>query len=267
MTNEEFTRIHVLLKKRYGIDMSSKKEIVNGRLENFLRQKGFSSYTEFMDALEADYTGRLESSMVDLLTTNHTFFMREPEHFSFLKTKVLPELKQREEGSKDLYIWSAACSSGEEPYTIAMTLIDFFGLEKDKWDTKILATDVSKDILAKAKRGVYPASQIKDLSEHWKRYFFKESEDGETVTVKDVLKQEVMFREFNLMNPLPFRKKMHVVFLRNVMIYFDMETKKRLIQRIYDGMEKGGYLFIGKTETIEREWCPFKMIDSSIYIK
>ncbi|MBP5198625.1 MAG: protein-glutamate O-methyltransferase CheR [Lachnospiraceae bacterium] len=267
MTDEEFRRIYQLLKSKYGIDMSAKKEIVKGRLENFLRLSKYETYTEFINAMELDITGTLEGKMVDMLTTNHTYFFREPEHFDYLREVVLPELKKRENVNRDLCIWSAACSSGEEPYTLAMIIGEFFGLERDRWDTKVLATDISKEVLDKAARGIYTENQVKELPEHFKRYYFRQVEGTDKYEVKDFLKQEVIFREFNLMNPLPFKRKMHVVFLRNVMIYFDVETKKKLIKKIYDGMEDGGYLFIGKTETIDREDCPFRMIRSSIYKK
>ena len=120
MSEEEFQRISVFLKSRYGIDMTGKKVIMNGRLENYVRMRGFSDYEEYMDALERDFTGEMEKTLVNLLTTNHTYFMREFEHFDYLKKEVLPWLKEKETVNKDLCIWCAASSTGEEPYTIAM---------------------------------------------------------------------------------------------------------------------------------------------------
>lgn len=267
MTQEEFLRIYTFMKTRYGIDMSRKKEIIQGRLENYIRNGGWKTYTEYMDAVEQDFTGRLEKQMVDILTTNHTFFMREFEHMEYMRQVVLPWLKQKEAKRKDLAIWCGAASTGEEPYMVAMLLKDFFGLEYDAWDTKILATDVSTGALKHAIAGVYTKDQVEVLPETWRRRYLRPtSRDGYYEVTKD-LKQEVLFRQFNLMEPFPFKRKMHVVFLRNVMIYFDHNTKRQLIQKVYDVMEPGGYLFIGRTETIERGSAPFKLVSPSIFRK
>lgn len=267
MTEIEFARISQFLKNKYGIDMTHKKEIVSGRLENTLRKKGYENYTQYMNALEKDITGNMERELVNLLTTNHTYFMREFEHFDFLRKQVLPWLKTKEQYNKDLRIWCGASSTGEEPYMIAMMLIDFFGLEHSKWDTKVLATDISTDVLQIATKGIYTAEQVGGLPENWKRRFFKVVDNGNYYEVTNELKEEVIFRQFNLMEAFPFRRKMHVIFLRNVMIYFDVETKRKLIQKIYDWLEPGGYLFVGRTETIERQEVPFEMVQPSIFRK
>lgn len=267
ITDEEFLRISSFMKQRYGIDLSQKKVIINGRLENYIKRGGWGSFNEFMNAVEHDRTGNQEKMLVNFLTTNHTYFMREFEHFDYFKSVVLPWLKTKENARKDLRIWCGAASSGEEPYMIAMVLSDFFGLERDQWDTKVLATDISTKVLQKAMAGVYEAEQLKNLPEQWKRHFFKAVNGGSQYRVTDELKKEVIFRQFNLMDPLPFKKKMHTVFLRNVMIYFDDQTKKELIQRVYDAMEPGGYLFIGTTETLDRSSTPFQIIQPSIFRK
>lgn len=267
MTDEEFYRIHVYLKSRYGIDMSRKKEIVAGRMDNYIRTGGWRNYTEFMNAVETDFTGNLERELVNLLSTNHTFFMREFEHFEYMKNTVLPELKKKEEEKKDLNIWCGAASTGEEPYTIAMVIKEFFGLEHHQWDTKILATDVSTEALGHAIAGIYKKEQIAGLQESWKRRFFRTGPDEEHVEVTNELKEEVLFRQFNLMEVFPFRRKMHIIFLRNVMIYFDTETKKQLTQKLYDVLEPGGYLFIGRTETLEKGDIPFRLVQPSVFRK
>lgn len=267
ITDEEFLRISSYMKQRYGIDLSQKKVIINGRLENYIKRGGWGSFNEFMNAVENDKTGNQEKMLVNFLTTNHTYFMREFEHFDYFKNVVLPWLRTKENAKKDLRIWCGAASSGEEPYMIAMVLSDFFGLERDQWDTKVLATDISTKVLQKAMMGVYDAEQLKNLPEQWKRHFFKAINGGNQYVVTDELKKEVIFRQFNLMDPLPFKKRMHTVFLRNVMIYFDDQTKKALIQRVFDAMEPGGYLFIGTTETLDRSSTPFQIIQPSIFRK
>ncbi len=150
---------------------------------------------------------------------------------------------------------------------IAMVLADFFGLERKQWDTKVLATDISTKALQQAMLGVYSAEQLKNIPEPWKRHFFKEVAGGSQYKVVEELKEEVLFRQFNLMDPFPFKRKMHTVFLRNVMIYFDEKTKQELVQKVYDSLEPGGYLFIGTTETLNRGSTPFQIIQPSIFRK
>ena len=267
MNDQEFDRIYRYLKSRYGIDMSRKKEIMNGRMENFLRMSEWNSYTEFMNALEKDPTGNIEKKLVNLLTTNHTFFMRESEHFEYMKQQVLPWIKKKEASTRDVRIWCGASSTGEEPYVLAMVLSDFFGLEHDRWDTAVLATDISTDVLRRAMDGIYSAEQVEALPDNWRRRFFRPLPGGEQYQATEELKKGVLFRKFNLMDPFPFKRKMHAIFLRNVMIYFDDRTKLQLINKVYDALEPGGYLFIGRTETLERGSTPFTMIKPSIFRK
>lgn len=267
ITDEEFLRISTHLKQLYGIDMSQKKVIVNGRLENYIRKGGWKSFTDFMNAVERDKTGTQEKMLVNLLTTNHTYFMREFEHFDFLRRQVLPWIRKKEQRTKDVRVWCGAASTGEEPYMIAMVISDFFGIERAQWDTKILATDLSTGVLKQALAGVYTAEQLKKLPEQWKRHFFKPVAGGTQYQVKNELKTQVIFRQFNLMSPFRFKRKMHAIFLRNVMIYFDDNTKRELVKKVYDILEPGGYLFIGTTETLDRNWAPFQLIQPSIFRK
>lgn len=267
MTDLEFRRISMYLKDRYGIDMTHKKEIMDGRLSNMIRIRGFDNYDAYMNTLMQDPSGEMEKELVNLLSTNHTYFMREFEHFEYMKKVVLPYLRKREENIQDLRIWCGAASSGEEPYTLAMLLVDFFGLEHDKWDTTVLATDISTEVLQTAVRGVYKKEQIAELPDNWKRRFFRLVGEGKYFAITDELKNEVLFRQFNLMDDFPFRKKLHVIFLRNVMIYFDRPTKQNLIKKLYDVLEPGGYLFVGRTETIEKGNVPFELVEPSIFRK
>ena len=148
-----------------------------------------------------------------------------------------------------------------------MILSDFFGLEFGKWDTTVLATDVSTEVLLQAIKGIYTDEQIAPVPDNWKRRFFKQIPGTNEFEVKEELKKEVLFRKFNLMSNFPFKKKMNVVFLRNVLIYFDEPTKNKILKKIYDCLEPGGYLFLGKTETLNRNVVPFKLVSPSIFIK
>ena len=266
MTEHEFKRITQYMATYYGIDLSKKRIIVEGRMDNYIANKGYKDYETYMDAVEANLHGKEAQNIVNILTTNHTFFLREAEHYEYLRNVILPEIKKKEEATRNLRIWSAACSTGEEPYTIAMVIKDFFGLEYRNWDTTILATDISVEVLTKAIEGVYQDKQIEALPKRWiDSNFTKMSEHD--YKVKDELKQKVLFRQFNLMNPLPFRHQLHAVFLRNVMIYFNDEIKDRLVRRIVDCLVPGGYLIIGMTEHIDRSLYDLEYVETSIYRK
>jgi len=266
ISDSEFSRIVAYVKGRYGIDLSQKRILIMGRLENYILRQGYSGYNEFMEKVESDPKGEEAVNLINVLTTNHTYFMRESMHFDYLKNVVLPQLKISEKSHKDLRIWSAASSTGEEPYTLAMILMDFFGMEHSLWDTKVLATDISTRVLEHAARGIYLKEQIEPLPDKWKRRYFKSINEDE-YQAKEELRKEVIFRQFNLMSQFPFKKRFHVVFLRNVMIYFQEETKAALLQKVYDFMEPGGYLFIGTTEGINRSRTQFKYVEPSIYRK
>lgn len=267
MTEEEFQQISAYMKQHYGIELKDKKEIVRGRMENFIQKGGWNSFKDFMKAVLNNQAGAQEKMLVNLLTTNYTFFMREFEHLECLRNVILPWIKKKESRSRDMRIWCGAASTGEEPYMLAMVITDFLGLERDRWDYRVLATDISTKALQKAIAGVYKAEGLKNVPEEWKKHFFKAMDGGMYYRVKDELKQQVIYRKFNLMDPFPFRKKMHVVFLRNVMIYFDRETKQELVRKVYDCLEPGGYLVIGLTESLEDHDTLFETVQSSVFRK
>ena len=143
----------------------------------------------------------------------------------------------------------------------------YFGLEKEAWDTQILATDVSTAVLEQAIKGIYTQEQINPLPQAWKRRFFRKIPDEDCFIITDELKREVLYRKFNLMSAFPIKKKMHAIFLRNVLIYFDDNTKLSILKKIYDCLEPGGYLFLGKTETINRQVVPFKLVSPAVFRK
>jgi len=267
ITEKEFIRFSEFIKQNYGINLKKEKQsLITGRLQNVLVSKNFKNFTEYYDYIVSDSSGDAVTTLIDKITTNHTFFMREADHFSFFRNEVLPGItsKNRE---KDLRIWSAACSTGEEPYTLAMIIDQFLGKGKVWWDTKILATDISNKVLDKARKGEYTNDRIIPLPQIWKiNYFNKLNEEYSSITEK--IKKEVIFRKFNLIEPIfPFWKKFHVIFCRNVMIYFDNPTKEQLIEKLFDVTEHGGYLFIGHSESINRERTGYKYVMPSVYRK
>lgn len=265
--DKEFIQIVEYVKSNYGINLTHKRTLVVGRLQNYLMQKGIKGFNDYYKLLISDTSGNLASELVNKLTTNHTFFAREVQHFDFFKNKALPDLVKQCEKNRDLRIWSAGCSSGEEPYTLAMLIADYFGENRAMWDTKVLATDISTKVINIAKDGVYQNEQLDSLPENWRRNYFKKL-DKEKSSVADNIKSEVVFRIFNLMNEaFPFKKKFHVIFCRNVMIYFDSNTKTELVNKFYENTEHGGYLFIGHSESINREESRYKYVMPAVYRK
>jgi chemotaxis protein methyltransferase CheR len=267
ISDKEFNLLASYIKQNFGIHLPpAKKTLVVGRLQNFLMQRNIHSFSEYYDKIINDKTGEAASALISMISTNHTFFLREPAHFSYFRETVLPYLA-RTVKDRDLRIWSAGCSSGEEPYTIAMMLDEYFGADKTLWDTKILATDISPKVMDMAQTGIYSNEALVSLPKHWRLKYF-ERVDEEASKVVSGIRTEVVFRKFNLITPVfPFKKKFHVIFCRNVMIYFDTTTKNSLIDAFYNSLAVGGYLFIGHSESINRENSKFKYIKPAVYRK
>ncbi|MBC3889785.1 chemotaxis protein CheR [Acetobacterium paludosum] len=267
ITENEFKELAGYIKSNYGIHLNDeKKNLVTGRLHNVLFENNCGNFSEFFDLLKTDKSGRIVNTLVNKITTNYTYFMRESDHFKYFQDKVLPYLKNTV-SDHDLRIWSAGCSSGEEPYTLAMIIDKYFNLERATWNTKVLATDISEDILIKAKKGQYSKEQVVSLPIDFRMNYFKKF-DSKNDAIIERLKDEIIFRKLNLMNSsFPFKKKFHVIFCRNVMIYFDNKTKMELVNKFYEYMEPGGTLFIGHAESLNREQTKFEYILPAIYRK
>lgn len=267
ITEKEFEELSAYIKNNFGIYLKKEKKFsLMNKLQNELVESGCNSFQEYYNQIIADKSGRKVDLFVNRITTNHTFFMRESDHFFYFRDTILPYLKKTVV-SNDLRIWSAACSSGEEPYTLAIILQDFFKEEKGLWDKKILATDICNEVLDKAKAGVYSKEEFDSLPYYWKMNYFR-MKDKDKFEVREEIKSQVIYRRFNLMEAsYPFKKKFHVIFCRNVMIYFDNETKERLVNRFYDYTEKGGYLFVGHSESLNGISTKYKYVLPAIYRK
>jgi chemotaxis protein methyltransferase CheR len=265
LTVKEFNKLRDFIKGNYGINLNDeKRSLIFSRLSPVLKQKKLGNFTEYYDYLVRDTTGEAIVTFIDRITTNHTYFMREPDHFYFFKDKVLPDIEARHP-NKDLRVWCAGCSSGEEAYTLQMIIkIHFSG--KRGWNTEILATDISTAVLTKAVRGVYSGESVKPLPEDWKRRFFRQN-DGSCVAVSEELKRDVTFRRFNFMDKFPFSTKFQAIFCRNVMIYFDNETRNGLVRKFYDALEPGGYLFVGHSESLGQCGVNLKYLAPAVYMK
>lgn len=265
MTDREFSMISKYIKDEFGISLTGdKKSLVYSRLKNIIDQQGLKDFTEYYKYLINDKTGMAAITFIDKMTTNHTFFMREIDHFKYLKDTVLPYIESTSIDN-DVRMWCAGCSSGEESYTLEIILSEYFK-NKGKWDTELLATDISTAVLSKAIKGVYTKEQIKPLSEDWKKYF--KPINNSQVQVIDSIKNKITYRRFNLMDPkFPFKKKFQVIFCRNVMIYFDDKTRTELIKKFYDASESGAYLFIGHSETLNNIETDYEYVIPAVYRK
>jgi len=198
ITEKEFNQVVNFIKSKYGVNLSNKKALVIGRLQNYVEQSGFNSFSEYLEVVMSDKTGSAITTLINKVTTNHTYFMREPDHFNFFQNAVLPYLEKTESSKKDLRIWSAGCSTGEEPYTIAMIIDEYFGTEKSLWNSVMLATDISTKVLETACNGIYPNESIEVLPQKWKNTYFKKINE-EKSSISDKIKKEVVFKKFNLM--------------------------------------------------------------------
>lgn len=259
-------RLSEFVQRNFGINLTDKKNLVEGRLAKLLADRGIESFETYFQLVVADKTGAEVSQLMDKLTTNHTFFMREASHFDYFRDHVLPWLAETVK-DRDLRIWCAGCSSGEEPYTLAMILADFFGKEQILWDKKVLATDISISVLDKAREGIYGGEEVRTLPRAWQLQYFT-ALGNDKYRVCDTIRSQVIFRSFNLMEPvLPFRKLFHVIFCRNVMIYFDQDTKNQLVQRYYNQTVPGGFLFIGHSESLSKDTMGYHYLIPSVYRK
>ncbi len=268
ITDQEFDQIRSLVYDRFGITLNDgKRTLVIGRLQKLLKTEGIRTFKDYYDSILTDTTGRVLSKFVNRMTTNYTFFNREKEHFEFFSKTALPkvvtQLEQKKE--KKLRVWCAACSTGEEPYMLAMLMQDFFGHRYKEWDAGLLATDISSRAISVAKAGIYADERVEKIPGHLSRRYLKRIRGGDWA-VSEEIKREVCFRRFNLMNTtFPFKEGFDIIFCRNVMIYFDKATRESLIKRFYQFTKPGGYLFIGHSETMDRKQQLYKNIIPAVF--
>lgn len=264
ISDTDFQRLVQFMQKNYGMDLSKKRQLISSRLSNSLKERGYADFRSFLDHLFRTKDPDDLELVLDKLTTNYTFFLREKDHFTYLQEHILPELVQKHQRDKILSIWSAGCSSGEEPYTLSIYLKEFFGAHASQWDTRVLATDISHQALAKAQAGVYQVPA--DMPEAWLRRYFTRDPSTGLYTVSQDIRKNVIFRPFNLMDPIRFRLKFDVIFCRNVMIYFNQATRDALVRRFYDAMYPGGYFFISHSESLNQNPL-FQAVAPAVYRK
>ncbi len=270
INDAEFRRIAELVYTQFGINLTDKKKaLVRGRLNKLIKAQGFSSFQEYFDNVLNDTTGKSLISLIDKISTNHSYFFRENDHFNFLYEQAFPEVVKKLEASPetDLRIWSAGCAAGEEPYTLAILLYEYFGTSIYKGKPVILATDISLTALELAMEGVYAHERIKTVPKQLADKYLRPA-GPEKMKVTENLKKLVLFKRLNFMrDSFPFKGKFHFIFCRNVMIYFDTKTKLELVAKFHRYLHDDGYLFIGHSETLGRGNELFQYIRPALYKK
>jgi len=270
ITDEEFATFRKLIHGVAGINLSdSKRQLLCSRLGKRLRHHRFRSFSEYYAYLKKhDRDGSELLQMVNCITTNKTHFFREPHHFEFLRDRVLPEIARRGSlnQSRRLRIWSAGCSTGEEPYSIAMAIANHLK-PRALWDVKILASDIDTDVLSQAEEGVYALDRLEDVAaSERERWFEAVAPEATEFRVKDELRESLIFRRINLIEAAwPIKTHFDVIFCRNVTIYFDRSTQERLYERFARLLRPGGYLIAGHSENLTWLSHLFTPIGKTVY--
>ncbi len=265
--DRDFEAIRTLVKSLTGINLTTqKRELVYGRLAVRLRALGVRAFREYRQIVAEDPDEQIR--MCNAITTNLTAFFREPHHFEHLRDEVLPAHREQA-GQRRLRIWSAGCSTGEEPYSIAMTLLEALP-EVHSWNVRILATDLDSDVLNTAAIGKYPAERVKGLSAGRLRRFFNEQrqDHGTCVyAVRPEVRRLVTFKQLNLMEPLPMPGPLDVIFCRNTVIYFDKDTQRELFARIAPLQRPGDLLYLGHSESLLSVSNDYESIGRTTYLR
>jgi chemotaxis protein methyltransferase CheR len=264
LTEKQFKKISGIVYDLCGIHLKEGKEaLVRARLMKRLRALGMENFNTYIHFIESDAGSRELEMMVDVMTTNKTSFFREPAHFDYLRDHVLPLVRRRR-----MRFWTAACSSGEEPYSLAIFIREAVA-DIDLKDVKILATDISTRMLEKARRATYPKEALQEIPGHLlQKYFVKTPHTAPPMyRVKETVQNMVRLARLNLIDKWPMKGPFDVIFCRNVMIYFDRPTQQRLINRFWNYLEPGGYLFVGHSEGLSAISHKFQYVRPAVYKK
>ncbi|HLJ39266.1 MAG TPA: protein-glutamate O-methyltransferase CheR [Steroidobacteraceae bacterium] len=262
---DDFAALRALVKQHTGIHLSEqKRELVYGRLSRRLRALGLESFRDYRELLERGEGDELVQ-FCNAITTNLTSFFREAHHFEYLRDELLRPLAANARGARRLRFWSAGCSSGEEPYSLAMTIQETLP-EAWRWDIRILATDLDTEVLGKGQRGVYDEERVRGLSaQRLERFFSPADDDPRRYAVSAALKDMITFRELNLMHALPMKGPLNAIFCRNVVIYFDKDTQRQLFARFAQLQRPGDILFLGHSESLFRVSDAYTLVGKTIY--
>jgi chemotaxis protein methyltransferase CheR len=265
-SEQNFARVRALVYAQIGIALAeNKRALVYGRLSRRLRALRLTDFDSYLNLLERGGGADLQH-FHNAITTNLTSFFRERHHFEYLATQLLPALEPRGAQARRLRIWSAGCSSGEEPYSIAMVLRETLGELRD-WDVRILATDVDSNVLDQARTGCYDAERLERLGEARVRRWFSREAGAERYRICDEIKSLVSFKALNLVQDWPMRGKFAAIFCRNVVIYFDRDTQRRIFARMQALQRAGDHLFLGHAESLLGISSDYRLVGQTIYRK
>ncbi len=264
--DDEFRFLASFMSRETGIVLSAhKRQMVCGRLVKRLRALGLNSFEEYCDLLASPAAQGEVENLVNAITTNITKFFREPHHFDFLRNSVLVPRVAETPRRPRLRIWSAGCSSGEEPYSIAMTMMDALK-STDGWDALILATDIDTNVLHRAENGIYSNESIASIPDTYRKRFVRRlNGDSERAQMSDDLRNLIRFRRLNLHETWPMKGLFDVIFCRNVAIYFDKPTQRKLFNRYADHLVMGGMLYLGHAESLIGVTDRFEVADKTVY--
>ena len=268
-TRRDFDFLRKISNERTGIVVSDDKfDMFYSRLSRRVRLLGLRSFKEYCDLIKNDRDGSETLELVNSITTNLTSFFRENHHFEYLADTVIPELVGKNAAQRKIRIWSAGCSTGEEPYSLAITLRNAMATIAG-WDARILATDIDSNVLRTASNGIYPIERVNGLPRSVLRSGFRKGkgEHEGKVKVKREMRSVIDFKQLNLIAPWQMDEPVDVIFCRNVIIYFDKETKTKLVDRYADNLKEGGYLFIGHSESLFNVSKRFELIGNTVYRK
>ncbi|MDD2390768.1 MAG: protein-glutamate O-methyltransferase CheR [Desulfobacterales bacterium] len=271
LSDKDFALFRSLVYEKCGINLhEGKKELVRARLGKRLRQTHFKKFSQYYKYLIEEDTGDELIEMLNAISTNLTSFFRESKHFDFLTEEALPSYASRlpSDRSRPLRVWSAGCSSGEEPYSIAIQLCEYLKSAATR-DIHILATDISTKVLSTAVGGIYQEAQTGTISKELLRKYFQKGlgKWQGHYRIKAFVRNMVEFRRLNLMEPFSFHQPFDIIFCRNVMIYFDKKGQQTVIDKFYKHLVRGGYLFIGHSESLMSTKHRFKYVQPTIYLK
>lgn len=264
LADNEFDYFVKFVSQHYGIDLSQKRHLIEARLAGELKTYGLQSYGQYIEMLKADRSSKILDSVINKLTTNYSFFSRETDHFDYLAKTVIPEMDKL--NKRSVKIWSAGCSTGQEPYNIAMAIDSALGFKRSLWNISITATDVSTEALATATKAVYPESSLDVMPKSWKSNYMTKLPDG-NFQVASNIRNMVSFKKFNLMDPFPYSNYYDIIFCRNVMIYFKPQTTQQIVKKFFQSNTEGGYFFISHSETISRFENDYTYLFPSVYRK
>ncbi|MCA9515306.1 MAG: protein-glutamate O-methyltransferase CheR [Myxococcales bacterium] len=268
MTRDDFDQIREVVHDSFGISLSTAKfPLVRARLQGILRERRIESASEYIDQFLAKPSAEAMSELADAITTNHTYFWRENAHFTDLLERVIPEWMRKRAETRavkpSLRIWCAAASTGQEPYTLAALVRLGLGSAFDRWDTGVLATDISARALDVARRGVYSSAEVQPLPERVRRALFDQR--GSDFDVRQDIRSDVLYRRLNLLGEWKFRQNFEVIFARNVMIYFNEETRMHVARALAKDLRPGGTLYVGLSESLGPNPPGLKAVAPAIY--